>query len=133
VTEELYGDRRDRLLRRANDAIWTHHTWITVLRRAIAEGASEYTVDVVGDEERCEIGRWLAAEIPNDFRGTELYDATRRAHARFHREASSLLEMALAGKKHQASASMDPGGAFFLVAANMRAVLYEWAKALQPE
>lgn len=131
--DELSEDRRERLKRRSNDAIWTHHTWVSILRRAIAQRCCEHTVAAIRDAGNCEIGRWLNDEISPEFRATELYSSTHRTHERFHEEAAGVLRLALAGDKPAALARMERGGTFFLAAANMRSVLYEWAATAQAE
>jgi hypothetical protein len=132
MSDPSADEQRAALNRRANDAIWTHHTWVSILRKAIAERACERSVAETADGETCDIGRWLASEIPPAFRSTELYDTTLRIHRRFHVEAANVLRLALAGEREAALASMEPVGDFFLVAAHMRTVLYEWATAAQP-
>jgi len=131
--DESAEDRRARLQRRANDAIWTHHTWVNVLRRAIAERRCAHSLADVADTQRCDIGRWLADEFPAELQRSERYRTSCEIHARFHEEAAAVLGLALDGASEAASASMASGGRFFLAAANMRSILYEWATALQPE
>ncbi len=133
MSDASADERRAAFNRRANDAIWTHHTWISILRKAIAERACDRSVAETADGETCDIGRWLATEIPDAHRSTDLYETTLRIHRRFHVEAANVLRLALAGDREAALASMEPVGDFYLVAAHMRTVLYEWAAVAHPD
>ncbi len=130
---EHADERRDDFQRRANDAIWTHHTWVSELRRAIAEGRSDRTIAEIGDAGTCAIGIWLATEIPAELRDTPLFDRTCVLHERFHSEAAIVLRLALAGATARATAHMAPVGDFFIAAANMRTALYDWANVARTE
>lgn len=130
--EELSEEARAELKRQANDAIWTHHTWVSVLKRAIAARRSDRTVEDVADPASCPVGAWLAGGVPVAVRASALYEATCRAHERFHREAAAVLADALAGQADAARVKMAPGSAFFQAAAQMRSSLYEWANVAQP-
>lgn len=120
------------LKREANDAIWTHHSWVSVLKRAIETRTSKQTVAEVADSSACSIGVWLLTGIPAHLRDSPLYETTVRAHDRFHAEAAVVLEAALAGNAPTALSRMHRGGMFFEAAANMRSALYEWANIAQP-
>jgi hypothetical protein len=133
VSDASADERRAAFDRRANDAIWTHHTWVSILRKAIADRACERSVAETADDATCEIGRWLATEIPDALRASDLYETSLRIHRRFHVEAANVLRLALAGEREAALASMEAVGDFSLIAARMRTVLYEWAAIAQPD
>ncbi|GAC1423312.1 MAG: hypothetical protein NVSMB5_17120 [Candidatus Velthaea sp.] len=131
MNEARTDDALAGLKREANDAIWTHHGWVSILKRAIETKRSIHTPEQVADAASCPIGIWLSSGIPEALRGSVLYDATLRAHERFHREAAIVLRSAVGGNVPAALTCMQRGGTFFGAAAHMRSVLYEWANIAQ--
>jgi methyl-accepting chemotaxis protein len=110
-------------------AIAAHARWKSHLRQAIESGKSEYTVDRVRPDNVCEFGHWLA-ERPGSQRVTEQYKTVRDLHARFHIEASHVLELALAGRRDEAKAAMAFGSAFATTSSRLTTAMTAWKKSL---
>ena len=108
-------------------AIATHIKWMFRLREAIQAGQSEWTVDAVRPDDRCEFGRWLIS-LPLSDRMSREWREAKELHARFHGAAAEVLGSALAGRKAEADAAMAPGGAFADVSAKLVRVLTDWKK-----
>jgi hypothetical protein len=92
-------------------AIDAHTRWMARLCLAIEKGASEDSVAAVKADNQCEFGKWLYLEFPPSFKGGPEYFAIRELHATFHRNAASILEMALSQRKAEAIHAMEPGAA----------------------
>jgi hypothetical protein len=56
--------------------------------------------------------------------------AVRELHARFHLEAARVLELALAGKRGEATAAMALGSPFATVSSKLTAAMTAWRKDL---
>jgi len=111
-------------------AIAAHARWKSHLREAIETGKSEFTIDRVRPDNVCEFGRWLL-ERPLDQRLGEQFKTVRDLHARFHVEASQVLEMALAGRRDEARAAMAVGSPFASVSAKLTASMSAWKRVLE--
>ncbi len=112
-------------------AIAAHAKWKSNLRLAIDTGRSEYTVERVRPDYLCDFGKWLLDRPPAVKTG-EHYRNVRDLHARFHLEASRVLELALTGHRDEATAAMAMGGSFASVSAKLTAAMTAWKKALAP-
>jgi hypothetical protein len=108
-------------------AIAAHAKWKFRLREAIHAGQSEWTVDAVRPDDRCEFGRWLIS-LPLSDRMSKEWREAKELHARFHASAAEVLGSALAGRKVEADAAMAPGGAFADVSTKLVRLLTDWKK-----
>jgi hypothetical protein len=109
-------------------ALTAHELWSSHLVQAALSGRSKMTVTEAGDDERCDFGRWLLKigdlpEVPQ-------VEAVRETHRHFHEEAAAVLELALTGKRAQASLAVGPGSRFDEASARLRAALMDWVKSL---
>lgn len=110
-------------------AIAAHAKWKFRLREAIKTGKSEWTVNTIGPDDRCEFGHWLIA-LPLPDRMSKEWREAKSLHARFHIAAAEVLKYALAGHKADADASMAPGGVFADVSGRLVRALTDWKKRL---
>ena len=108
-------------------AIATHAKWKFRLREAIQAGQSEWTVDAVRPDDRCEFGRWLIS-LPLSDRMSKEWREAKELHTRFHEAAAEVLGSALAGRKAEADTAMAPGGAFADVSTKLVRLLTDWKK-----
>ena len=108
-------------------AIAAHARWKSHLRQAIGSGTSEWTPEHVRPDNLCEFGHWLLERSPAE-KATEQFRTVRDLHARFHLEASRVLELALTGHADQATAAMAIGGPFATVSSKLTAALTNWKK-----
>ena len=104
-------------------AIAAHGQWKSRLRTAIASGNSEFSAETVAKDNACAFGAWLYGDGRRDFANEAIFTAIRDLHAEFHREAASVLLLALTGKKEAAEAAIALGSAFGKTSANLVSAL----------
>jgi hypothetical protein len=109
-------------------AIGAHAVWKMRLKAAIDTGQSEFQVAVVQQDNQCPFGKWLYAAQAN-VRASADYKKVQEMHARFHREAASVLELALKGNKAEAEKRMAVGGAFAQLSSELIAAMTAWKGA----
>ena len=109
-------------------AIAAHAKWKYHLMQAIDTGTSEWHVRDVRADNACEFGKWLSA-LPLSERLGEYCVKVRALHTEFHVLASDVLEMALAGRKEQATAAMAFSSRFAAVSSNLVMAILAWKDA----
>jgi hypothetical protein len=112
-------------------AVFAHSQWKRRLRQAIETGKSQWTVAEVRADDRCDFGDWLK-RLPVSKKMSEPYSDLRSLHAEFHKAASEVLQLALAGKKGEAEAAISMGSHFSQISAKLVLTLSNWAKS-EPE
>lgn len=110
-------------------AIAAHARRKSHLRQAIDTGKSEFTVESVRPENLCEFGKWLRERSVAE-KMSEHYKTVHDLHARFHLEASHVLELALAGEREKATAAMAVGSSFANVSSKLTAAMTAWKLSL---
>ncbi len=113
-------------------AIAAHARWKSNLRLAIQTGKSESTVEQAHRDDACALGHWLIDRPQHEKHG-EHFRNVHDLHSRFHREAAHVLELALAGKRTEATAAMAIDGSFTAVSVKLTAALTAWKKVLDPK
>jgi methyl-accepting chemotaxis protein len=109
-------------------AVSAHAQWKSRLREAIETGKSEWTVADVRADDRCEFGDWLE-KFPLSKKTSDRYTHLRSLHTDFHKAASEVLELALAGKKEEAENAMSRGSRFSNTSTELVLTLSKWAKS----
>jgi hypothetical protein len=91
-------------------AIDAHLKWKTRLR-AVIDGTSEEKLDpqVIAMDNQCVLGKWIYGAGGEKFGTYPHFKTLRAEHAKFHRCASSVLELALAKKTQEAMKEIDSG------------------------
>ena len=107
-------------------AIAAHAHWKARLRSAIATGKSDFDVETVRRDDRCDFGTWLHVSIAAPDRAGPHYTTVRDLHAKFHVEASRILGLALAGRQSEAEAAMESGGEFVRLSTKLTSELVRW-------
>jgi methyl-accepting chemotaxis protein len=110
-------------------AIASHARWKSQLRQAIESGQSELSVELARSDKLCDFGRWLLDQ-PQEQRANDHYRTVSELHSQFHRAASSVLELALAGRRQEAEAAMALGSTFAGVSARLTASMTAWKRAI---
>ncbi len=124
------GQRASRVLAEAiGTAIAAHGKWKMRLKGAIESGTLDVPVATVRLDNACPFGKWLYGEIGAEDKASAHYEKVRELHARFHQAAARVAELALAGKKPEASAQLAMGGEFADVSARLTAALLDWKRA----
>ena len=117
--------------REINKAIAAHGMWKARLHDAILNGNSEYDPATVSTDTACEFGKWFHA-IPVAARSNEFWPKIQELHARFHKEAGRILQLAVSGKTDEAHEQMmDLQGAFVTISSELTNTLYAWKKVAE--
>jgi Chemoreceptor zinc-binding domain len=109
-------------------AIASHAKWKYRLMEAIDTGKSEWHVGDVRGDNGCDFGKWLIA-LPLSERLSEHSKKVRLLHAEFHGLAADVLELALAGRKAEATAAMALRSRFAEVSSNLTMAVLAWKEA----
>jgi Chemoreceptor zinc-binding domain len=108
-------------------AIAAHAKWTYRLKDAIDTGKGQWTVGDARTDKACEFGKWLYAQ-PVTQKLSGHYEKVRALHAEFHTVAADVLELALAGRKAEATAAIALGSRFSAVSSNLIMALSAWQK-----
>ncbi len=109
-------------------AIAAHARWKYRLMDAIETGKSEWRAADVRTDAACDFGKWLLA-LPLSERLSEHCKKVRALHAQFHSLAADVLEMALAGRKDEATAAIALRSRFASVSSDLTASVLAWQEA----
>ncbi len=110
-------------------AISAHGMWKVRLKDAIDKQSSEFEVTHVRSPHHCDFGKWLDGEkakllkFPNYAKVCDL-------HAQVHTETARIMELALAGKKDEATRAIDLGSSFATLSAHLTQEMMHWKQAL---
>jgi hypothetical protein len=92
-------------------AIEAHISWKRRLEEAIESESwasnSEFALDGIRDDTRCQLGRWLHGESCRGGARSD-YCCVEGLHRQFHEAAAQVLELALAGWTDAARAALGP-------------------------
>lgn len=112
-------------------AIAAHGMWKARLNQAIATGTIDVPVGTIEMDNQCAFGKWLYGPTldANDRTSTH-YKNVRALHAEFHRTAAKVVELALAGKKQEATNLMSLDGPYTKVSSQLTAAMTAWLKSL---
>lgn len=108
-----------------DQAIAVHAKWKYRLMEVIDTQKSQWRVGDVRTDDCCDFGKWLAA-LPLSQRLSEHSKRVRSLHAEFHRLAAEVLELALAGRKEEATAAMALGSRFAHVSSSLTMAVLAW-------
>ena len=110
-------------------AIAAHNVWKLRLQEAIDKSTSEFSVDHVHADNRCDFGHWFYG-LPADLRETDQAENIRLFHAAFHAEAARIMALTLAGCRREAEQALAPGTVFARLSGQLTMALTVWKKAL---
>ncbi len=122
------GDaKEDELGVQVNKALAAHSMWKQRLRDAVATGYSDFQVEKVKRDDCCEFGKWLYG-CPEKVRTEgKHWTCVKDLHATFHREAGTILEKALGGKKEEANKEIEmPSSNFCKTSVLLSDSLLQW-------
>lgn len=108
--------------------IASHGMWKRRIQDAIESGTSEWTVAQVRPDNNCDFGKWLHSMGPALQKQSEC-QTIKSLHAEFHVAAAAVLELALAGKKEQASAAIAIGSPFMTISSKLTQAMMNWKPA----
>ena len=101
-----------RELQQVDASISAHGKWLTQLKIAIEDGTSQFDPESVRADNRCDFGKWLYDDFPKSPESRKLFDDIRETHAKFHRKAAHILQLAISGHAEEALKLMDYQGEF---------------------
>ena len=116
-------------IQQINLAIGAHGQWKIRLRQAIEQGHCEQTVDEVQCDDHCVFGKWLYA-LPESQQGGD-WQRVREFHATFHREAATVLALALGGKKAEAEQALGAGSKYSQASLLLTTAMLDWMNNAQ--
>lgn len=111
-------------------AISAHGQWKMKLRKAIDTGECESTPFRVKQDCNCAFGKWLHQRIDPVTKKTPQYPHIVKLHADFHKEAGSILQVALHGDKEEARTLIALGSNFSRISAELTREMGAWQKSL---
>jgi hypothetical protein len=106
-------------------AIAAHAKWKYRLMEAIDTAKSQWRAADVRTDHACEFGKWLAT-LPLSQRLSEHSKTVRALHAEFHGLAADVLELALAGRKEEATAAISLSSRFATVSSKLTMAVLAW-------
>ncbi len=109
--------------------IAAHGLWKQRLIDAIKTGQSEWTPDVVCQDNQCEFGKWLYA-CSTEEKSSSHYETIRNLHADFHKTAAHVLELALQGNATEAQDKIGPDSEYADKSRHLTRQLMEWQSDL---
>lgn len=109
--------------------IAAHGLWKQRLIDAIKTGQSEWTPDVVCQDNQCEFGKWLYA-CSADEKAHPHYEKIRGLHADFHRSAAVVLELALNGKAKEAEEKISDNSEYKDTSSQLTREMMNWSSEL---
>ncbi|MCK5881159.1 MAG: CZB domain-containing protein [Sinobacterium sp.] len=113
-----------------NSAIAAHGAWKDKLKTAIDTGVCESTPEKVKMDNNCSFGKWLHERIDPADKTSLHYTEVVEMHAKFHKEAGSILESALNGRKEEASDKMALGSDFAVYSGMLTRKMEQWKGSL---
>ena len=112
-----------------NKAVGAHGIWKNRLKAAIDTGRSDVTPAVAAADDKCAFGKWLHG-LPAEMQTSPRCQNVKELHACFHREAASILDLALSGEKEKATDSLATGSSFSATSTQLTEAMMEWKREL---
>ena len=114
-----------------NKAIGAHGMWKQRIKDVIHSGQSQITPEKAEVDNQCEFGKWFCA-LPQADRACAFAGKVKELHAQFHKEAASVLRLALAGKKQDAEKGLEPSAPFGKISGSLTLAMMDWKKNTTP-
>jgi len=111
-------------------AISAHGQWKVKLRNAIDTGECESTPDKVKMDNNCSFGKWLHYRLEDQHKNTPIFKEIVDLHADFHKEAGSILDLALKGNKDEANKMLGLGSKFASYSSQLTKKMSQWQASL---
>jgi len=108
-----------------NRGIASLGTWKQKLKVAIDTKQSDCTPAIVQQDNQCRFGKWLHS-CNNEEKSSPHYHTVKSLHAQFHKEAASILKLALSGNNERAKEAMSLGSDYKKIASSLSKEMMEW-------
>ena len=109
--------------------IAAHGMWKQRLIDAIKTGKSEWTPDIVCQDNQCEFGKWLYS-CSGEEKAYPHYEKIRGLHADFHKTAAVVLDLALQGNTKQAEEKIGDDSDYKNTSSNLTREMMNWKSEL---
>ena len=109
--------------------IAAHGMWKQRLIDAIKSGQSEWTPEVVCQDNQCEFGKWLYACSPSE-KASPFHGKITQLHADFHKSAAVVLDLALKGQTQEAEQKIGPDSDYKITSATLTKEMMTWKSEL---
>jgi hypothetical protein len=110
-------------------AIGAHALWKSRLRMTIESGRIDMPVDSIRRDDQCDFGKWLLGkDLGAADRETPEYRAVSDLHARFHKTAARVVELALSGRRAEAETMMILGGEYAAISDRLTEAMIDWKR-----
>lgn len=112
-----------------DQAISAHSLWKQRLKSAIQTGQADISVENTARDDFCPFGQWLhGPTIAEEAKVMAGYQEVRLLHARFHRQAADILDLALRGKREEAAAQIGITAEYCRLSAQLVQAMLKWQK-----
>ena len=109
--------------------VGAHGLWKQRLIDAIKTGQSEWTPDIVCQDNQCEFGKWLYSCSAEE-KSSPHYETIRSLHADFHKSAAQVLELALKGNSGEAQEKIGPDSEYTEKSSALTREMMNWKNDL---
>ena len=109
--------------------IAAHGMWKQRLINAIKTGQSEWTPEIVCQDNQCEFGKWLYSCTPAE-KSSPYHHKITKLHADFHKTAAVILDLALKGKTDEAEEKIGPDSIYKDNSARLTREMMNWKSEL---
>jgi len=106
-------------------AIAAHGMWKQRLLAAIESGRSDFTVEQVSVDNRCDFGKFFYG-LSEELRSSEHGRRIQQLHAGFHTAASEILGLALTGSRDRAHQALSSGSVYDRLTHDLAEALRTW-------
>ncbi|MDH5445802.1 MAG: CZB domain-containing protein [Gammaproteobacteria bacterium] len=110
--------------------IAAHGLWKQRLIDAINTGTSEWTPDIVCQDNQCEFGKWLYS-CSHDEKSSPHYETIRNLHADFHKSAAQVLDLALKGNTNEAQDNISSASKYSETSRNLTREMMNWKSEIE--
>lgn len=112
--------------------VGAHGLWKMRLKSAIATGRLDADVSTIRADNNCAFGKWLyGPTLTAADRSCAHFKSVQTLHAQFHRAAGHVAELAIAGKKDEATKALDDGNAeFSRISTSLTRAMMDWKNNL---
>ena len=118
-------DHKEGIQQAISKAIGAHGMWKNRLKTAIATRKSDVPVAKVCQDNQCEFGKWLYAL--DGRKRTSRWQCVKAHHADFHKEAAAVLQLALEGRKDEATARLSESSKFAVISSQLTKEMMDWS------
>jgi hypothetical protein len=112
-----------------DSALTSHSLWKLRLHGTIETGNSVFNVDLVKDDNACQLGKWLNG-LSKEEAGKPDFIKIKELHTEFHKAAAEILELALNGNKEEALKKIEHDEGYGKITKELVRALNEWKKKL---